>query len=96
MRKRNNKAFTAGVSALVLAGIAGTLAVHSNHQKFLIGSVAGGLLGAVAALLLAPKSGEELIEDITSNFQLNGVPKKRKRHRMATVVRAKKKKEEPA
>jgi gas vesicle protein len=42
----------------------------SNHSEysytkgFLLGALVGGAVGAVTALLLAPKSGEELREDI--------------------------------
>jgi gas vesicle protein len=35
-----------------------------NSKDFLIGSLIGGLVGASVALLLAPKSGKELREDI--------------------------------
>lgn len=44
----------------------------SNQQKgkqFLIGAAVGGVLGAVAALLLAPKSGKELRADIANQAQ---------------------------
>lgn len=35
-----------------------------NSKDFMIGSLIGGLLGASAALLLAPKSGKELRQDL--------------------------------
>jgi hypothetical protein len=48
----------------------------SRAMKFLIGSVMGGILGATAAILLAPGSGEETrnavkyrIEQMTDEFQ---------------------------
>lgn len=40
---------------------------NSNHSKdFLIGGLIGGVIGATAALLLAPKSGKELRSDIAA------------------------------
>lgn len=39
-----------------------------DGKDFLIGAVVGGLLGAMAALLLAPKSGRELRQDITEQY----------------------------
>lgn len=36
-----------------------------NTKDFLIGTLIGGIVGASAALLFAPKSGKELREDIT-------------------------------
>jgi gas vesicle protein len=44
----------------------------SNQQKgkdLLLGVVVGGVLGAVTALLLAPKSGKELRQDIAEQAQ---------------------------
>lgn len=44
----------------------------SNHNKgkdLLIGAVVGGVLGAVTALLFAPKSGRELRSDIAEHAQ---------------------------
>jgi gas vesicle protein len=38
------------------------------NKKFVLGSVAGGLVGATAALLLAPKSGTDLIHDLSHPF----------------------------
>lgn len=41
-----------------------------NHNKnFLVGAVIGGVLGAVSALLLAPKAGCELREDISDLYE---------------------------
>lgn len=37
---------------------------NMNTKDFLIGTLVGGLVGAASALLLAPKSGKELREDI--------------------------------
>jgi len=37
---------------------------HSYMRGFLFGAIIGGAVGAVTALLLAPKSGEELRDDI--------------------------------
>jgi gas vesicle protein len=40
-----------------------------DGKDFLMGAVVGGLLGAMAALLLAPKSGRELREDISNQYE---------------------------
>lgn len=40
-----------------------------NDKDFLIGALVGGLLGAMAALLLARKPGKELLEDITGQYR---------------------------
>jgi gas vesicle protein len=39
-----------------------------DGKDFIMGAVVGGLLGAMAALLLAPKSGRELRQDITEQY----------------------------
>ncbi|MDB5054096.1 MAG: YtxH-like protein [Bacilli bacterium] len=39
-----------------------------DGKDFLIGAVVGGVLGAMAALLLAPKSGRELRGDISEQY----------------------------
>ncbi len=41
---------------------------NMNGKDFLLGAVVGGLLGAVTALLLAPKSGKELRTDIAEGY----------------------------
>lgn len=41
-----------------------------NTKDFLIGTLIGGLVGAAAALLLAPKSGKELRSDISEQAQI--------------------------
>ncbi len=41
-----------------------------NTKDFLIGSLIGGIVGASAALLLAPKSGKELRHDINETAQV--------------------------
>jgi gas vesicle protein len=38
-------------------------------KDFMIGGLAGGFLGAIAGLLLAPKSGEELRQDIMDTYE---------------------------
>jgi gas vesicle protein len=38
------------------------------NKKMVLGGVAGGLIGAAAALLLAPKSGAEFIKDFSHPF----------------------------
>lgn len=38
-------------------------------KNFMIGGVAGGMIGATAALLLTPKSGKNLIKDLSDPFQ---------------------------
>ncbi|MEF3303710.1 YtxH domain-containing protein [Paenibacillus sp. GYB003] len=46
---------------------------HSGRGKdFLLGAIVGGVLGAVTALLLAPKSGKELRADISEQAHLLG------------------------
>lgn len=40
----------------------------TNGKDFLIGAVVGGVLGAVTALLLAPKTGRELRSDISEQY----------------------------
>lgn len=42
------------------------------NKNLLIGGVAGGLIGATAALLLAPKSGSELMQDIAHTLKHPG------------------------
>ena len=37
---------------------------HINTKDFLIGTLVGGIVGALTALFLAPKSGKELREDL--------------------------------
>jgi gas vesicle protein len=40
------------------------------HTKdFLVGGVVGGIIGAVAGLLLAPKAGEDLRQDVVETYQ---------------------------
>jgi gas vesicle protein len=39
-----------------------------DGKDFIMGAVVGGLLGAMAALLLAPKSGRELRQDISTQY----------------------------
>lgn len=41
-----------------------------NTKDFLIGTLIGGIVGASAALLLAPKSGKELRSDISEQAQI--------------------------
>lgn len=41
-----------------------------NTKDFLIGTLIGGIVGASAALLLAPKSGKELRHDISEQAQI--------------------------
>lgn len=45
---------------------------QGRGTDFLIGAVVGGVMGAVAALLLAPKSGKELRADIADQAQQLG------------------------
>jgi gas vesicle protein len=42
---------------------------HLHPKEFLAGAIIGGVVGAAAALLMAPKSGEELREDIADKVQ---------------------------
>ncbi len=41
----------------------------NNTQNFLVGTLVGGLVGTVAALLLAPKSGSELRQDVSDKYE---------------------------
>lgn len=41
-----------------------------NVKTFMIGSLIGGVVGAVTALLFAPKSGSELRSDIAEGYQV--------------------------
>ncbi len=41
------------------------MAENNSGKNFLIGAVVGGVLGAITALVLAPKPGKELREDIS-------------------------------
>ena len=45
-----------------------------NTKDFLIGALVGGIVGAVTALLLAPKSGKEMRSDL--NFQAHALKEK--------------------
>ncbi|RKN85419.1 YtxH domain-containing protein [Paenibacillus ginsengarvi] len=56
---------------------------HSGRGKdFLLGAIVGGVLGAVTALLLAPKSGKELRADLSEQAHLIG----EKTHELAETV----------
>jgi gas vesicle protein len=54
------------------------------NKNLLLGGVAGGLIGAAAALLLAPKAGSELIEDITHTLIGEGEHKRRTSRRSSS------------
>lgn len=41
---------------------------HNKGKEFLVGAAIGGLLGTVAALLVAPKAGKKLREDICDTY----------------------------
>lgn len=56
-----------------------------NGKDFLLGAVVGGVIGAISALLLAPKSGKELRGDI--GHQYHNV--KEKTQEIAEVVNRK-------
>jgi len=43
---------------------------NGRGKDFLLGAIVGGVLGAVTALLLAPKSGKELRADISEQAHL--------------------------
>ena len=43
---------------------------HINAKDFIIGTLVGGIVGTLAALLLAPKSGKELRGDLNSQAYL--------------------------
>lgn len=42
---------------------------NMNGKDFVIGVLLGGIIGAAAALLLAPKSGRELRSELTDGYQ---------------------------
>lgn len=42
------------------------MANENNTQSFLLGALLGGLAGGIGALLLAPKSGQQMRKDICS------------------------------
>ncbi|MEK8126431.1 YtxH domain-containing protein [Paenibacillus filicis] len=42
---------------------------ENKGKEFLVGAVVGSVLGAITALLLAPKSGRELRSDIAEGYQ---------------------------
>lgn len=42
---------------------------ESKASSLLLGTVIGGAVGVLAALLLAPKSGEEMREDLAHKYQ---------------------------
>jgi gas vesicle protein len=42
---------------------------NMNGKDFLLGAVVGGVIGAVSALLLAPKTGKELRSDLSDQYQ---------------------------
>ncbi|WP_159881400.1 YtxH domain-containing protein [Paenibacillus puerhi] len=42
---------------------------ENKGKEFLVGAVVGSILGAITALLLAPKSGKELRSDIAEGYQ---------------------------
>lgn len=43
---------------------------NMNGKDFVLGALVGGIIGAAAALLLAPKSGRELRQDIGEGYQV--------------------------
>lgn len=54
-------------------------------SNMVLGGITGGLVGVTTALLLAPKSGKELIKDLAEPFQhKKNVVKKAKKVRTAT------------
>lgn len=42
---------------------------NMNGKDFLLGAVVGGVIGAITALLLAPKAGKELRADLSDQYQ---------------------------
>ena len=60
---------------------------HFNRNLF-IGGIAGGLVGAATALLLAPKSGEKLIKGISETLHLNGARREARRKLIKRKVKA--------
>lgn len=80
---------------MLTGGIVATLTALSkkerrccmSHQKLIISSIVGSLIGASAALLFAPKSGAQLrktiAEPFTFNFKDAELPKKKRAKKKA-------------
>lgn len=64
---------------VVGASLAGSIATLSKQKQFIVGGIAGGLLGAAVALLFAPKSGSELMKDLSNTFSFKATRKKHER-----------------
>lgn len=45
---------------------------RKNNSNLLVGTIIGGCLGAAGALLLAPKTGKELREDLMEQARISG------------------------
>ncbi|RCW45585.1 YtxH domain-containing protein [Paenibacillus prosopidis] len=45
------------------------MSTRKQTKGFLLGALAGGVVGSITALLLAPKAGKELRQDISANAQ---------------------------
>ncbi|MCR2806496.1 YtxH domain-containing protein [Paenibacillus soyae] len=48
------------------------MSTRKDSKGFLLGALAGGIIGSVTALLFAPKSGKELRQDISAGAQKVG------------------------
>ncbi|MDQ0058474.1 YtxH domain-containing protein [Paenibacillus harenae] len=48
------------------------MSTRKQNKGFLLGALAGGVIGSVTALLLAPKAGKELRQDISTGAQKVG------------------------
>ncbi|WP_424766805.1 YtxH domain-containing protein [Paenibacillus sp. sgz302251] len=45
------------------------MSTRKQPKGFLLGAIAGGIVGSISALLLAPKAGKELRQDISAGAQ---------------------------
>lgn len=45
------------------------MAIRKDTKGFLLGALAGGVIGSITALLFAPKAGKELRQDIAAGAQ---------------------------
>lgn len=48
------------------------MSTRKDTKGFLLGAIAGGIIGSVTALLFAPKAGKELRQDISAGAQKVG------------------------
>src|ERR1700676_1236636 len=69
MFNKSSEKIISQTAAALASCLTSSLGNLSKQKQFLIGSLVGGLLGATAALLFAPKSGRQLMNDIVHRFE---------------------------